>query len=169
MTRVQVTHLGMKGTGTTLREAKAAAARRAVQALAGDYQPRLLYFRGHRTLVYRTPHDGWCRVRIDENTKDIDILYGTIGHPDTELADVLRAARCSMAQLGWDEVEEESPFIHDPADQAEFRSWVRFQKLYRRWRASGADERCAWGKAAAGIEPGDAESGGAAGVGTGGG
>jgi hypothetical protein len=49
-------------------------------------------------------------------------------------ADVERSLRLELARATWDGAEEESPFILDKEDRAEFASWVRWQKRWRFYR-----------------------------------
>ncbi len=74
-----------------------------------------------------------------------DWVYGHIHekyHPEgvhlggwTSRDEVERAARCHLAQMGWDGQEETSDIISDRKDQEEFSRWASIQKQFlKQWR-----------------------------------
>lgn len=153
--KIEIEYLGMTGIGGTLREAKLDAARKAERALSGDYTPRLLQFRDHTMLVFRDPTYGWCSRLLGEAGREDGqySLHGACGADHADFDAAIQRARYHLAQLGWDGEEDESPFIKHPTDQNEFRSWVGFQKRYRAWRDTGANDHEAHTQAGYGAWP----------------
>lgn len=59
MKKITMEYYGFTGSGSNLKEAKADAARQLAEAMEGDYNPRLISWRGVLALVARDPKTGW--------------------------------------------------------------------------------------------------------------
>lgn len=133
MATVRVTYCGMEGEGKTLTAAKQDAARKAEEALTGDYTPVLVQRRGIAALVYREPAGWRTQVIVDEQRA---VRGGAVwgGYEDKE--DATQSALYHVVQLAWD--GEEGDALDDLAKGLDrrrlddLRGWVRFQLLYRR-------------------------------------
>ena len=134
--RIQTISLfGIEGKGATKREAREDAERIIRYAFEGDYTPLTLSFRGRTMLVWRSI-GGYCSAFVyPEHQGEIGaICY----HSSVDSKQkVLQSCRVSLAQLGWDGAEDDSPFLSTPAEQDDFRRWVRFQRAYAVAREQG--------------------------------
>ena len=134
--RVQIVNIaGVEGKGPTKKEAREDAERQIRYAVEGDYTPSALSFRGRTMLVWRSI-GGYCSAFVyPEHQGDIGaICY----HSSVDSKQkVLQSCKLSLAELGWNGVEEGSPYLDNAADQDDFRRWVRFQQAYAVAREQG--------------------------------
>ena len=136
--RVQTVSIcGVEGKGPTKRGAREDADRQIRQAFADnvDYTPSILSFRGNACLVWRSI-GGYCSAMI---YPDVNGRIGSACYYSADLTreKVLQSCRVNLAQLGWDGVEDSSPFLGGAAEQDDFHRWVRFQRTYKVARDQG--------------------------------
>lgn len=138
---VKVELHGFEGTGKTLKEAKADAHNQADTALAGNYTPCILRFKGNTVLVWREPRHGWgYRLLSDaDHVVGNGDLYASTGYADK--AEVVRSAKKHLAQASYvpgstlDEMDALA-YVHKD-DRRDLQSWIAFQIRYAAARATG--------------------------------
>jgi hypothetical protein len=152
MAKVQVEYCGMPGEGKTLTAAKQDAARKAEDALKGDYTPTLLCVGDQMGLLFRTPQ-GWFGERITGYKSGL--IYGSSYGLDQQAARIRFSY--NLAQLAWTPEfisryfgGSDDDFIkyaigegkdkESRQSASELRSWIKWQRGYRELRARGISE-----------------------------
>lgn len=143
MNKVKITYYGMDGEGKNVTEAKRDAGRKIEQAMAGNYCPTVLSWRGCQVLVWRDT-DCWHVSNLPSEQTEFSSRSLSWSSPEADCSDALMAARSLLAQSGWR--HEDGFTLPEPLDfrnkdaqrvQSQFRSWVRFQLLMRAAIARG--------------------------------
>lgn len=140
---VKVTICGVTGTGRTRTEARQRAEEAITARLAeaeGDYDPRLLAWRGNVVLIYRRPLDGWVYVRLvdaDDGLRTGRLMGGCFSN-DT-LGEIETSVRQHLAQLGWTPEDGTDPpeLLTGTDEREDFVLWARWQLAYRAARERG--------------------------------
>lgn len=130
MPTVTTEYCGVEGTGGSLKEAKADAARKIERSLKGSYTPEIVAHRGWAHLIYREP-DGWHyrNIATPQGVRDGQV-WGSRGGTYEE---TLRAVQSDLALLGWAHEDALTPpaLLEERSQIADFQSWARFQLRYR--------------------------------------
>lgn len=122
------------GVGRTIRDAKTDAENKASAALTGSYDPFFAHYGKLNLVVWRFPETGWT-YRIIENSDNPFITRAltmcSMSNDDRETC--IGHALLHMAQLAWSGEQEETCDLLAslPLIQADYTSWVRWQKGYR--------------------------------------
>ena len=154
---ITTTYYGVEGSGKTLREAKADAARQIEQALKGSYTPTIIAHRGWAHLIYREP-TGWHYRNIvtPEGAREGQVW----GSRAATYEEAVAAVQSDLAQLGWQPEDGQTPpeFLKDRKQVSDFRSWTRFQLRYRKVRELGLADSNRCHEIACGWLPPDADA-----------
>lgn len=139
MATVRVTYYGMDGEGRNLTEAKRDAGRKIEEALAGDYTPEVVAYRGYVALVARDPA-GWDHRLIVTPEDGPRVGPAPMhGGNNREKDDAVRSARMHVAHLGWTLADGlvAPEILRSRDEQREFLSWAEHQIRYAAALAAG--------------------------------
>jgi len=131
------------GQGRTISEAKTDAENKASAALNGSYDPFFAHYRKLNLVVWRFPETGWT-YRIIENSDNPFIMKAltmcSMSGDDRETC--IGYALLHMAQLAWSgETEDTCDLLASlPRMQADYTSWVHWQRGYRQAKLHGLSD-----------------------------
>lgn len=134
---------GLVGIGRTKGIAKQDLERQIERALKHDYWPRLLEYRGHRCLIWRTPTGIISHYGETGKTESLGRIPGsfTSHHPDTDIACIVRSASMHLAQLASDVDSDDIPDIIAawPSAIDEYDRWLGFQRAFKHIKATNPE------------------------------
>jgi hypothetical protein len=141
----------MEGEGRNITEAKRDAGAKIEHALSGDYCPTIIQAHGEAVLIYREPKFGWTYLPIHPDTQGR--LWRNVSNEWTR-DEAERRARQHLAQIIFShDGPDGSEVICNKNDREEHKRWAAWQRLYKKWRDTGASDQVAHENACRGREP----------------
>jgi hypothetical protein len=131
------------GRGKSITAAKDDAANQASAALCGSFDAFYARHQKFSLIVWRYPQTGWT-YRIEQDNLDSDSISNLTMccMSGDSREQCIASALMHMAQLAWSGDESEtSPLLTGlPGKQADYTSWVRWQKGYRIAKLTGLSD-----------------------------
>jgi hypothetical protein len=112
--------------GQTQEAADLALVERIQNRFRGEYTPLILSYQGTTVIAWRDG-DQWKYGYLRDDSKPVSQTWCGDW---TSRERIERAVRLSLAQGGWDGLEEKSEIILHPEDQKTFRDWTKSQKAF---------------------------------------
>jgi hypothetical protein len=143
MPTVTTEYYGVSGTGRNVTEAKRDAGEKIKRALAGDYTPIVIAWRGNAILVHREPTGWHSSTIVNDDGIRAGHLRGTIYPSGTTREEAIASATGHVVQMGWKPEDGTEPpeILHRyRKERSDFREWAAFQLRYREAKRRGMND-----------------------------